>query len=70
MDNVIIGTNTVEEAIKNYKEAKILFQDAKMNLREFTSNSKEFNQKIPAEDRNTTEETKYWELNGTLTRMK
>ncbi|PIK38584.1 Pao retrotransposon peptidase family protein [Apostichopus japonicus] len=51
VDNVIIGSNSVQEAVKLYQEAKQLFDNASMNLREWLSNSKEFNQMLPEKDR-------------------
>ena len=43
MDNVITGTNTVEKAISLYRGAKSMLNDAKMNLREWMTNSEEVN---------------------------
>ena len=50
MDNLITGTDTVEKAISLYKGAKAIFSDAKMNLREWMTNSKEVNQNIEHKD--------------------
>ena len=46
MDNVISGTNTLEEAISLYRGAKSMFNDAKMNLREWMTNSEDVNNTI------------------------
>ncbi|KAJ8026934.1 hypothetical protein HOLleu_31906 [Holothuria leucospilota] len=51
VDSVIIGSNSTQEAVKLYKEAKELFQGASMNLREWLSNSDEFNRMLPEVDR-------------------
>ena len=52
VDNVsITGTRTVVEAYDFYVEAKNIFQDASMNLREWMSNSTEFLSLIPDNDR-------------------
>ena len=51
MDNLITGTNTVEEAIKLYHGAKTIFKEASMNLRDWSSNSHHVNQVIDFNDR-------------------
>ena len=51
VDNVITGTRTVVEAYDFYVEAKNIFQDASMNLREWMSNSTEFLNLILDNDR-------------------
>lgn len=50
MDNMASKANTVEEAIENYHKIKDIFSKAKMNVREFISNSKEVNDNIPEKD--------------------
>ena len=40
VDNLITGTNNDEKALQLYKEAKKIFHDASMNLRDWISNSK------------------------------
>uniref|UniRef100_A0A914XCT4 Integrase catalytic domain-containing protein n=1 Tax=Plectus sambesii TaxID=2011161 RepID=A0A914XCT4_9BILA len=51
VDNVLTGKETVEEANQLYKKAKELFSQVSMNLREWTSNSKEFRDYLPEEDK-------------------
>ena len=50
MDNLMTGTDTAENSISLYKGAKAKFSDAKMNLREWMTNSKEANQNMEHED--------------------
>ena len=40
LDNLITAINNGEEALQLHKEAKKIFQDASMNLRDWISNSK------------------------------
>ena len=49
VDNVMLGCDTVEEALELYKEARSLFASASMNLREWASNSSEVHEKLPDE---------------------
>ena len=42
VDNLCVGANSVDEACSIYKEAKEIFKGASMNLREWSSNSREF----------------------------
>ena len=51
VDNVITGTDTVEEAKCLNNAAKSRFIDAFMNLRDWVSNKKEINNYIPIDDR-------------------
>uniref|UniRef100_A0A183BUB6 Integrase catalytic domain-containing protein n=1 Tax=Globodera pallida TaxID=36090 RepID=A0A183BUB6_GLOPA len=51
VDNLLLECETADEAKQKYNEAKRVFSDAKMNLREFVSNSAEFMNSIPPEDR-------------------
>ncbi|MCP4486384.1 MAG: DDE-type integrase/transposase/recombinase, partial [Gammaproteobacteria bacterium] len=50
VDNVLIGSTTVEEGIQLYQDLKQCFQAASMNLREWQSNSQELLQQLPAAD--------------------
>ena len=50
VDNVITGTNSVHEAPGFYSGSKKIFEGAAMNLRDWTSNSKEVLDKIPLYD--------------------
>ena len=50
VDNVVTGTNSVHEALGFYSESKKIFKGAAMNLRDWTSNSKEVLYKIPLYD--------------------
>lgn len=47
VDNVFLGCNTTDEACQLYAEAKKMFTDANMNLREWVSNSNEVNALLP-----------------------
>lgn len=51
VDNVIVGHQSVQDAIHYYHSAKQLFNDASMNLREWASNSTEFLDQLPESDR-------------------
>ena len=51
VDNPLIGVNSVSEAYKVYSKAKIIFEKASMNLREWNSNSMEFLNSIIAGER-------------------
>ncbi|XP_065180007.1 uncharacterized protein LOC135810442 [Sycon ciliatum] len=58
VDNVITGRNTADEASTLYDSAKSLFNDAAMNLREWSSNSDEFNHTLPDFDKATSNNVK------------
>ena len=47
VDNVFIGTDSAKEAYQIYEEARNIFKKAFMNLRQWTSNSKEFIELLP-----------------------
>jgi hypothetical protein len=51
VDNVITGCESLEEAQNFYKEAKKIFDQASMNLREWNTNGKELKAQIPAADK-------------------
>ncbi|VDM98802.1 unnamed protein product [Onchocerca ochengi] len=51
VDNIILSSKDTYEALADYKEMKTIFGDTSMNIREFLSNDKEFNAKIPKQDR-------------------
>ena len=42
VDNVLIGVKSANEAYEKYKEAKMMFEKASMNLREWNSNSTDY----------------------------
>ncbi|KAH7698075.1 Pao retrotransposon peptidase family protein, partial [Aphelenchoides avenae] len=50
-DNVFLLAHTPDDGVQKYKETKLIFNDMKMNIREFISNSPQFNEAIPEEDR-------------------
>ncbi|XP_057296720.1 uncharacterized protein LOC130625638 [Hydractinia symbiolongicarpus] len=50
VDNMIYGTDNKKEAIDLYRNAKALYKDASMNLREWLTNSDKVNKKIDPED--------------------
>jgi len=50
MDNVVTGTDSVEEAKELYSEVKVVFSDAQMNLREWSTNSVELRECIEKPD--------------------
>ncbi|XP_057305140.1 uncharacterized protein LOC130642082 [Hydractinia symbiolongicarpus] len=51
VDNLITGKDDQEEAKLFYHKAKEIFNDANMNLRDWKSNSEEFNESLPLEDK-------------------
>uniref|UniRef100_A0A0M3HVD7 Integrase catalytic domain-containing protein n=1 Tax=Ascaris lumbricoides TaxID=6252 RepID=A0A0M3HVD7_ASCLU len=51
VDNVLLAANSELEAITAYREAKKMFADACMNLRDFRSNSTKVNAMLAPEDR-------------------
>jgi len=51
VDNVVTGVQSLSEAKKLYNEIKALFAEVSMNLREWSSNSKQFSQFVTDKDR-------------------
>ncbi|KAH7710260.1 Pao retrotransposon peptidase family protein [Aphelenchoides avenae] len=51
VDNVLLTADTVNEALAKYREAKEIFAQIGMPLREFASNSAEFNAAVDPADR-------------------
>ncbi len=66
VDNVITGANSTEEGFKFYQEAKEIFRNCSMNLREWTSNDTELMKNIAEIDRAKSEKPKVmglvWDL--------
>ena len=58
VDNILFCCSTPEEALNKYREGKKIFSRAKMNLREFISNSDQVNRAIPNEDKLDTDRPK------------
>lgn len=53
VDNIILSTGDLETARGWYSQLKTLFAEAKMNIREFASNSEDVRRTIPAHDQAT-----------------
>lgn len=51
MDNIITGADTVKNAIFLYRNAKSIFSEAQMNLRQWITNNEDVNEKIPEDDK-------------------
>ncbi|VDM91728.1 unnamed protein product [Onchocerca ochengi] len=74
VDNITLSSKDTCEALANYKEMKTIFGDASMNIREFLSNDKEFNARIPEQDRAEEIQIKkilgiYWNSNTDVIQM-
>lgn len=65
VDNVILTTESPEDAFMLYSKAMCLFKELQMNLREFHSNSADFNSRIPENDVSSTQIQKCLESRGT-----
>ena len=63
VDNVLMGRSTPEGAKLLHEEAKTLFYDASMNLREWVSNDEEFCKFLPEKDQVEAKEVKCLGLN-------
>ena len=69
VDNLIKGANNDEEALQLYKEAKKIFHDASMNLRDWVSNSKFVNENTSQMTWWKKESRRYLDLSGTRVQM-
>ena len=58
VDNVLLSVSTPEAGLDLYVKAKNLFKKASINLREWTSNSKELLKTIPKDDQLTQQKVK------------
>ena len=58
VDNLITGTNSIENGTQIYKEGKEMFKEMSMNLREWGSNSKALQETFKKEDKFDGTETK------------
>ncbi|XP_063549129.1 uncharacterized protein LOC134756230 [Cydia strobilella] len=72
VDNLLTGTESVDKALDLYKEAKDKFSKISMNLREWSSNSKEFLDQIQDAASETTVKTLglNWELKDDCLRLR
>jgi len=55
VDNVLVGAESSKQAYMIYQEAKAMFKKASMNLREWSSNSEEFLDLLPTEEKSNVE---------------
>ena len=60
VDNIALGTNSIQEAYNIYEQAKQIFERASMNLRQWSSNCNEFLDSLPNEDKSTGLMTCIW----------
>ena len=67
VDNVITGVNTPTEAKALYAEAKKLFLTASMNMKDWASNSREFMEFVPQQDKASSHEYNVLGLTWNLT---
>ncbi|VDO90561.1 unnamed protein product [Heligmosomoides polygyrus] len=58
VDNLLVTTDTPEDGLRVYSTTKEIFNELKMNLREFASNDRAVVETIPAADRSTEEDPK------------
>ncbi|KHJ97740.1 hypothetical protein OESDEN_02273 [Oesophagostomum dentatum] len=58
VDNLVMTAETKEEALKQYKESRKIFNDLNMNAKEFATNSEEVKAKLAEGDRNSSETPK------------
>ena len=63
VDNLIVTVSTPEEGVQLYQEAKQLFADASMNLRDWFSNSQQVMKQIPDSDHLNASSTKVLGIN-------
>ncbi|VBB35249.1 unnamed protein product [Acanthocheilonema viteae] len=63
VDNIILIADNMEEAIYKYHKTKEIFREAAMNVREFLSNDKEFNKRVPENDLNKAKKETFFGLN-------
>ncbi|VDO24310.1 unnamed protein product [Heligmosomoides polygyrus] len=58
VDNLLVTMDTPEDGLRVYSRTKEIFNELKMNLREFASNDRAVMETIPAADRSTEEDSK------------
>ncbi|KHJ87041.1 Pao retrotransposon peptidase [Oesophagostomum dentatum] len=58
VDNLILTSNTIEEATTMHRSSKKIFQDLQTNLREFTSNSNHLMEKMEKKDKSKQQQPK------------
>ncbi len=68
VDNVLVGVNSTEEGIEYYNELKKIFENASMNLREYSSIDSALLDIIPKKDRAKGQKVKVfgvvWDMNA------
>ena len=65
--NLISGADNEKDAVRLYRDAKRLFEDVSMNLREWLTNSPKVNSQIKPKDQIEEESQKYLVSFGTQT---